>query len=98
MSHPRLRLDGLLNHPLRLSIMAAVANTDRIEFMALAEDLDVTAPTLSKANAVLEGAGYLRIHKGYIGKRPRTWLSLTHDGRQSYEVHLQALREIANAL
>lgn len=95
MSHARLQLDELLNHPLRLSIMAAVAQTDRIEFKALAEDLDATASILSKANAILEGGGYLDIQKGYVGKRPRTWLSLTKAGRTAYDTHVQALRQIA---
>ncbi|MET9074734.1 transcriptional regulator [Streptomyces sp. NPDC004232] len=29
----------------------------------------------------MEAAGYLKVRKGYIGKRPRTWLSLTPMGR-----------------
>ena len=95
MTHARFRLDDLLNHPLRLSIVAAVAKTDRIEFGALAEDLGVTAPTLSKANALLEQAGYLEIHKGHVGKRPRTWLSLTPEGHAAFESHVEALRQIA---
>ena len=33
---------------------------------------------------------------GDVGKRPRTWLSLTAAGRAAYERHLAALRAIAD--
>ena len=52
---------------------------------------------LSKQVSTLEQAGYVRVRKGYVGKRPRTWLSLTRDGRTAYTGHLAALREIAGA-
>jgi DNA-binding MarR family transcriptional regulator len=45
---------------------------------------------------VLEQAGYVKVKKGYVGKRPRTWLSLTPTGRSTYEAHLAALTEIAH--
>lgn len=93
--HARFRLDDALNNPIRLSLMATVASTDRIEFSALADDLGVSAPVLSKANALLEGLGYLTVTKGYVGKRPRTWLSLTAVGRRAFDAHVAALREIA---
>ncbi|MFZ1410316.1 MAG: transcriptional regulator [Micropruina sp.] len=35
------------------------------------------------------------IKKGYVGKRPRTWPSLTADGRRQWASHLTALRAIA---
>jgi DNA-binding MarR family transcriptional regulator len=43
----------------------------------------------------LERAGYVHVRKGFIGKRPRTWLSLTGSGRQAFQTHLAALRAIA---
>jgi len=51
---------------------------------------------LSKQVATLESAGYVKVKKGYVGKRPRTWLSLTATGRAAFERHLAALRDIAN--
>lgn len=32
--------------------------------------------------------------KGYVGKRPRTWLSLTAAGRSALEGHVAALQGI----
>ena len=43
----------------------------------------------------LEQAGYVVVKKGYIGKRPRTWLKLSTAGEAAYTRHLAALRAIA---
>ena len=93
--HPRHRLDSLFSHPVRFSILAAVAKVDEASFAAVRDDLQVTDSVLSKQVSALEAAGYLKVRKGYVGKRPRTWLSLTTRGRDAYHQHLGALREIA---
>ena len=57
--------------------------------------LELTAPALSKQVAALEEAEYVAVEKGYVGKRPRTWLALTPTGRTAMTRHLEALRAIA---
>jgi hypothetical protein len=47
--------------------------------------------------STLETAGYVKVTKGYVGKRPRTWLSLTRDGRGAFTAHVGALQAIASA-
>jgi len=59
------------------------------------DHVEVTDSALSKQVGTLESAGYVKVRKGYVGKRPRTWLSLTRPGRAAYEGHLAALRAIA---
>jgi DNA-binding MarR family transcriptional regulator len=44
---------------------------------------------------LLEAAGYLTMRKGYVGRRPRTWLSLTSAGRDAFAAYLETLRAIA---
>jgi DNA-binding MarR family transcriptional regulator len=94
MSHPRTRLDGLVHQPVRFSLLAALAKADELEFRFLREALGVSDSVLSRQVSTLEDAGYLTVRKGYVGKRPRTWLSLTDSGRTTFEDHVQALREI----
>lgn len=97
-SHPRHRLDDVIHSPVRLSIVAALATVDEAEFATVRDAVEVSDSMLSKQAATLEGAGYVRIKKGYVGKRPRTWLSLTKKGRSAYAAHLEALRAIASDL
>lgn len=94
MTHPRIRLDGLVHQPVRFSLMAALAKADELEFRLLREALGVSDSLLSRQISTLEEAGYVTVRKGYVGKRPRTWVALTRAGRDRYQEHVKALREI----
>jgi DNA-binding MarR family transcriptional regulator len=96
--HARHRLDELIHAPVRLSIVAALAQVDEAEFAHVRDTVEISDSVLSKQATQLEAAGYVKIRKGYIGKRPRTWLSLTDAGRTAYTGHLDALRAIAEGL
>lgn len=93
-SHPRYRLDEVIHAPVRLSIMSALAAADRVDFRFLRELVEVSDSLLSKHMTVLEDAGYVEVIKGYQGKRPRTWFTLTNTGRAAFDAYLAALREI----
>jgi len=92
--HPRHQLDELIHTPVRLSMMAALAAADSIDFQHLRDLVEVSDSLLSKHISTLEEAGYLHVVKGYTGKRPRTWLSLTSKGREAYEAYIAVLRSI----
>lgn len=95
MSHPRHELDEVIHSPVRLSIVAMLAAADKAEFAFVRDTVEITDSALSKQIATLENAGYVKVTKGYVGKRPRTWLALSKTGRQAYARHLAALRAIA---
>lgn len=95
MNHPRHELDSTIHSPVRFSIMATLAGTKEAEFGFVRDTIEVSDSVLSKHVATLEGAGYVFASKGYVGKRPRTWLELTERGRRAFEEHYAALRAIA---
>ena len=81
--------------PIRLSILACLAEVEEAEFSFVADLVEITAPTCSKQVTVLEEAGYVTVRKGAVGRRPRTWLSLTPSGRQALATYLSTLQAIA---
>lgn len=93
--HARHRLNPQLQAPVRFSIVATLASVDSAEFAVVRDEVEISDSALSKQVATLEQAGIVKVKKGYVGKRPRTWLSLTRDGRSQWQQHLAALREIA---
>lgn len=95
VGHARHRLDEVIHAPIRLSIVATLAGVDEAEFSAVRDAVEISDSALSKQVSTLETVGYVKVRKGYVGKRPRTWLSLTTKGRGALTVHLAALREIA---
>ncbi|ARF58291.1 winged helix-turn-helix domain-containing protein [Streptomyces gilvosporeus] len=94
-NHPRHDLAPLLNAPVRFSVVAALAPVEKAEFAFVRDLVEVTDSALSKQVSLLEEAGWVHIEKGRVGRRPRTWLSLTCEGRAVYQRHLAALRAIA---
>jgi DNA-binding MarR family transcriptional regulator len=94
-THPRHRLDELLTHAVRLSIVAALAGADRAEFALVRDSVEITDQMLSKQVALLENAGYIDVEKKRVARRVRTWLKLTDTGHVAYRNHIEALRSIA---
>ena len=94
--HPRHQLDEVIQSPVRFSIMAALSSVGEAEFALVRDMVEVSDSTLSKQVSALEDAGYVKVRKGYVGKRPRTWLSLTGEGRTRFTGHLATLQAIAN--
>jgi DNA-binding MarR family transcriptional regulator len=78
----------------KLKLAAFLAGCAEADFSTVAETCDISPPTLSKAATALEEATYVRIRKGHVGRRPRTWLSLTTEGRTAFEKHLAALAQL----
>jgi DNA-binding MarR family transcriptional regulator len=85
----------LLNAPVRLSVVAALAPVDKAEFGFVRDLVEVSDSALSKQVSTLEEAGLVAVEKGRVGRRARTWVSLTAEGRAVYQRHLAALRAIA---
>lgn len=96
MSHPRSRLDEVIHAPVRFSVVAALAAVESAEFRFVRDTVEITDSALSKQVTVLEKAGYVRVHKITVGRRARTSLALTKEGRAAFDEHVRALREIAS--
>ena len=78
-------------------IVALLAGTEWAEFAFVRDSAGLSDSTLSKRIAQLSDVGYVEVKKGYVGKRPRTWLNLSTAGRQALGDHIEALRRIAAA-
>jgi DNA-binding MarR family transcriptional regulator len=90
------QLDTLIHQPARLSIMAALAAAQEVEFSALRDAINISDSLLSRYTANLEEAGYIEVRKTFVGKRPKTWLAITKKGRDAFNKHVELLRNIVN--
>jgi DNA-binding transcriptional ArsR family regulator len=89
------KLDPLLLDPTRLAIVALLAATEWAEFGFVRDSVGLSDSTLSKRVSHLNDTGYVEVRKGYVGKRPRTWLNLSPAGRAALGAHIAKLQEIA---
>lgn len=90
-------LDPVIHAPTRLAIVALLAPLRDAEFGHVRDSLELSDSALSKQLSQLQDAGYLDVRKGYVGKRPRTWVSLSKVGRAALARHLMALKAVIAA-
>ena len=82
----------------RLGIMSSLMVNDFMDFNALKELLELTDGNLAGHTRALELAGYLRVEKSFVGRKPNTRFYITPEGRTAFEQHLQALEYIIRNL
>ncbi|MEV6901578.1 transcriptional regulator [Amycolatopsis sp. NPDC051372] len=87
--------DQLLLDPTRLAIVSLLAAAEWAEFGFVRDSVQLSDSALSKQVTTLSKNDYVEVRKGYVGKRPRTWLNLTPVGRTTLADHISALQSIA---
>jgi DNA-binding transcriptional ArsR family regulator len=92
-AHPTSGLDDTVHQRHRLGILTIAAEA-RAEFGYLRDALGLTPGNLSRHLTVLEEAGLIKVDKGYQGRRPRTWVRITRQGRSALAAELAALTEL----
>ena len=90
-AHPATALDETVHQRHRLGILAITSRARQADFGHLRETLGLTSGNLSTHLTVLEDAGLVRVEKGYQGRRPRTWVSITRQGRAALAAEMKAL-------
>ena len=93
-AHPTTGIDETVHQRHRLGILTITAEAQRAEFGYLREALGLTPGNLSKHLTVLEQAGMVEVEKGYAGRRPRTWVRITAQGRVALAAELATLTEL----
>lgn len=93
-AHPTKGLDEIVHQRHRLGILTITAEAESADFGYLRDALDLTPGNLSRHLTVLEDAGLVQVSKGYEGKRPRTWVKITGEGRAALTVEITALTEL----
>lgn len=88
-------LDRVLHERARLSIMACLSSNKKgLSFAELKKQCDLSDGNLSRHLQVLEEAGYLKIEKGYEGKRPHTSCQMTASGAKAFTRYIDVLEKV----
>ena len=96
-SHPNGH--SLLTDRLRLSLMAALAASDKpIEFMTLLETFELTKGNLSAHLRKLEDAGLIEVEKVFVDRKSRTSYTCTNLGRNTLQEHLNELEKLIRSV
>jgi DNA-binding MarR family transcriptional regulator len=91
-------VDRLIHEPARYNIMALLFVVERAEFLFVQNQTQMTPGNLSSHLSKLEAAEYLTIQKEFIGKMPKTFLSLTEQGREAFKSYRDKMKDLFTAL
>jgi DNA-binding MarR family transcriptional regulator len=90
-------LDNIIHQPVRLQIMAALTALEpgeQIDFVYLRDQLKVTDGNLGAHLGKLEEAGYIKIEKTFVDRKPRTFILAAGKGRDAFNNHVATLKQI----
>jgi len=83
--------DKIIHPSMRLRIVATrnrLPTGEWLEFRNLKSLLQATDGSMTTHLSVQDKAGYIAIEKDFLGKKPRTRISLTRSGRKALERHV----------
>ncbi|MHC4718015.1 MAG: winged helix-turn-helix domain-containing protein [Planctomycetota bacterium] len=87
-------MDETIHQRTRLAIMATLTGVRSLDFNELKAELGLTDGNLSAHLAALERAAYVKIAKGFVGRKPRTTVAITARGRKAMQRYIQSLERI----
>jgi len=91
-------IDKLIHEPARLKIIAQLYVVESADFLFLMRQTGLTQGNVSGHLSKLEVANYVKIEKGYIGRRPQTIISLTKKGRDMFKIYIKTMRNLFDDL
>jgi len=87
-------LNKIFDSRIRLGIMSALMVNESVNFNQLKELMQITDGNLASHIKALEDNGYVKIQKGFIGKKTNTTYSVTKAGEKAFSDHIVALENM----
>ncbi len=98
MNNPIKNLNKIFDSRIRLGIMSALMVNDEVNFNELKELIQVTDGNLASHLKTLEDNVYVKVQKGFIGRKTNTTYSVTTAGQKAFKAHLEALEEMIKSM
>jgi DNA-binding MarR family transcriptional regulator len=91
MKNPITGLNKIFENRIRLGVMSILMVNDEINFNDLKQMLEVTDGNLATHLVNLEENGFIKVHKGFVGRKTNTTYSITKSGEKAFNEHITAL-------
>jgi DNA-binding transcriptional ArsR family regulator len=89
--------DRIIHEPARLKIVSVLSVVVSADFTYLIGVTGLSRGNLSVQLSRLQEAGYVTIDKVFVGKTPRTTVTLTDEGRESFVAYRTYLKKLLRA-
>lgn len=97
MSKPeRPKFDGLILSKTRLGIISALISGDKLEFTYLRDILKLSDGNLSVQIRKLEQAGFIKVKKVFVDRKPKTFCKITAKGQRAVKNLISKLEKLVS--
>ena len=98
MKNPIENLNKIFDSRIRLGIMSSLMVNNEVNFNELKELIQVTDGNLASHLKTLEENEYVKVQKGFIGRKTNTTYSVTKAGEKAFKAHLEALEQMIKGM
>lgn len=77
--------------------MSALMVNDEVNFNELKELLEITDGNLASHLKALEENDFLKVEKGFVGRKTNTTYTITKAGEKAFKAHIDALEKMIRA-
>lgn len=86
-------IDRVVHEPARLVILANLYVVESADYTYLMNRTGLTWGNLSAHLSKLEEAGYVKIEKDFVEKKPHTMVRMTNNGRVAFDNYRNQMRK-----
>ncbi len=94
----KLKFDELILSKTRLGIISALMGGDKLDFTYLRNTLNLSDGNLSVQIRKLEEAGYIKVKKVFVERKPKTFCRITAKGQRAVRNLMIKLENLVNPL
>ena len=98
MRNPIDGLNKVFESRIRLGVMSTLMVNEEMSFNDLKQMLDVTDGNLATHLVNLEENGYIKVHKGFIGRKTNTTYAVTKSGEKAFSEHIEILENMIKGI
>ena len=91
-------LNKIFDSRIRLGIMSALMVNEQLNFNELKELLNITDGNLASHLKSLEENTFIKVDKGFIGRKTNTTYSITKAGEKAFKSHIAALEKMIRSI
>jgi len=94
MKNPINGLNKVFDNRIRLGVMSVLVVNDGVSFNDLKQMLEVTDGNLATHLVNLEENGFIKVNKGFVGRKTNTTYAITKAGEKAFGDHISALENM----
>jgi DNA-binding MarR family transcriptional regulator len=98
MVNPISGLNKIFDNRIRLGVMSILMVNEEVSFNDFKQMLEVTDGNLASHMVTLEQEGFIKVHKGFIGRKTNTTYSVTKLGEKAFTDHISALDKMIKGI